>query len=85
MQAALSVRLGADASDAGKVVDFLFMQLTGAAPSAKDKADFVDLIENKTYSVESLAVIASELSLNPIAASLVGLATTGLPFVLPNA
>ena len=84
MQAALSVRLGADASDAGKVVDFLFMQLTGAAPSAKDKADFVDLIANKTYSVEGLAVIASELSLNPIAASLVGLAITGLPFVLPN-
>jgi len=85
MQAALSVRLGPDASDAGKVVDFLFMQLTGAPSSAKDKAGFVDLIANKTYSVESLAVLASELSLNPIAASLVGLATTGLPFVLPNA
>jgi hypothetical protein len=85
MQAALSVRLGADASDPGKVVDFLFVHLTGAPPSAKDKASFVDLILNKTYSVESLAVIASELSLNPIAASLVGLATSGLPFVLPNA
>jgi len=85
MQAALSVRLGADASDPGKVVDFLFAQLTGAPPSAKDKASFVDLIVNKTYSVESLAVLASELSLNPIAASLVGLATSGLPFVLPNA
>ena len=85
MQAALSVRLGADASDAGKVVDFLFVQLTGAPPSAKDRAGFVDLIANKTYSVEGLAVLASELSLNPIAASLVGLATSGLPFVLPNA
>ena len=85
MQAALSVRLGADASDAGKVVDFLFVQLTGAPPSAKDKAGFVDLIANKTYSVEGLAVLASELSLNPIAASLVGLATSGLPYVLPNA
>ena len=85
MQAALSVRLGADAADPGKVVDFLFVQLTGAPPSAKDKASFVDLIVNKNYSVESLAVLASELSLNPIAASLVGLATSGLPFVLPNA
>ena len=84
MQAALGVRLGADASDPGKVVDFLFVQLTGAPPSAKDKASFVDLILNKTYSTESLAVVASELSLNPIAASLVGLATSGLPYVLPS-
>ena len=84
MQAALSVRLGPDASDAGKVVDFLFMQLTGAPSSAKDKASFVDLIVNKTYSVESLAVAASELSFNPIAPTLVGLASSGLPFILPN-
>jgi hypothetical protein len=84
MQAALGVRLGPDASDAGKVVDFLFVQLTGDPPSAKDKAGFVDLILNKTYSSESLAVVASELSLNPIAASLVGLATSGLPYVLPS-
>ena len=84
MQAALSVRLGADASDPGKVVDFLFVQLTGDPPSAKDKAGFVDLIANKTFSVESLAVAASELSFNPIATSLVGLASSGLPFILPN-
>ena len=84
MQAALSVRLGADASDPGKVVDFLFVQLTGDTPSAKDKAGFVDLIGNKTFSVESLAVAASELSFNPIATSLVGLASSGLPFILSN-
>lgn len=84
MQAALGVRLGADASDPGKVVDFLFIQLTGAPPSVKDKSSFVDLIMNKTYSTESLAVMASELSFNPIAASLVGLATSGLPYVLPS-
>ena len=84
MQAALGVRLGADASDPSKVVDFLFVQLTGAPPSTKDKASFVDLILNKTYSTESLAVLGSELSLNPIAASLVGLATSGLPYVLTS-
>jgi hypothetical protein len=84
MQAALGVRLGADATDAGKVVDFLFVQLTGALPTMKDKASFVDLIVNKTYSVDGLAVAASELSINPIAPSLVGLATSGLPFILPS-
>ena len=84
MQAALSVRLGADASDPGKVVDFLFVQLTGAVPSAQDKASFVNLIVNQTYSIESLAVAASELSLNPAATALVGLATSGLPYLLPS-
>ena len=83
MKAALNVRLGADASDPGKVVDFLFVQLTGAVPNAQDKASFVNLIVNQTYSIESLAVAASELSLNPVAPALVGMATTGLPYVLP--
>ena len=84
MQAALNVRLGADASNPGKVVDFLFTQLTGALPSSQDKASFVNLILNQTYSIESLAVVAAELSINPIAPSLVGLATNGLPYVLPS-
>ena len=84
MQAALSVRLGADSSDPGKVVDFLFMQLTKGLPSPQDKATFVNLIVNQTYSIESLAVTAADLSLNPISTALVGLATTGLPYVLPS-
>jgi len=84
MKAALNVRLGADASDPSKVVDFLFVQLTGAVPNAQDKASFVNLIVNQTYSIESLAVAASELSLNPAAPTLVGLATTGLPYLLPS-
>ncbi len=84
MQAALNVRLGADAIDPGKVVDFLFVQLTKELPSPADKATFVNLIVNQTYSVESLAVAAAELSLNPISTALVGLATSGLPYVLPS-
>ena len=84
MQAALSVRLGADAKDPGKVVDFLFIQLTKVPPSPSDKATFVNLILNQTYSIESLAVTAADLSLNPISTALVGLATSGLPYVLPS-
>jgi len=84
MKAALNVRLGADATDPGKVVDFLFVQLTGAVPSAQDKASFVNLIVNQTYSIENLAVAASELSLNPATPTLVGLATSGLPYLLPS-
>ena len=85
MQAALNVRLGADALDPGKVVDFLYYQLTGGGlPSPSDKAAYVDLILNKTYSIEGLAVAAAELPLNPIESSLMGLATSGLPFILPS-
>ena len=84
MQAALNVRLGADAKDPGKVVDFLFIQLTKEPPSPSDKATFVNLILNQTYSIESLAVTAADLSLNPISTALVGLATSGLPYVLPS-
>lgn len=84
MKAALNVRLGADASDPGKVVDFLFVQLTKEPPSPSDKATFVNLILNQTYSIESLAVTAADLSLNPISTALVGLATSGLPYVLPS-
>jgi uncharacterized radical SAM superfamily Fe-S cluster-containing enzyme len=75
----------ADALDPGKVVDFLYSQLTGGGlPSPSDKAAYVDLILNKTYSIEGLAVAAAELPLNPIEPSLVGLATSGLPFILPS-
>jgi hypothetical protein len=84
MQAALNVRLGADAKDPGKVVDFLFVQLTKEPPGPSDKATFVNLILNQTYSIESLAVTAADLSLNPISTALVGLATSGLPYVLPS-
>jgi Ca2+-binding RTX toxin-like protein len=85
MQAALNVRLGADALDPGKVVDFLYSQLTGGGlPSPSDKAAYVDLILNKTYSIAGLAVAAAEPPLNPIEPSLMGLATSGLPFILPS-
>ena len=85
MKAALNVRLGTDSTDPGKVVDFLFVQLTGAVPSAQENASFVNLIVNQTYSIESLAVAAAELSLNPAAPALVGMATSGLPYLLPPA
>jgi hypothetical protein len=82
---ATAIKLPNLMANAGKVVDFLYSQLTGGGlPSPSDKAAYVDLILNKTYSIEGLAVAAAELSLNPVEASLVGLATSGLPFILPS-
>ena len=54
----------------------------GVAPSAEIQALYVGMIVNQTYSIESLAVFASDLNLNPVVAELVGMATTGLPYQL---
>ena len=80
MQEALKIRLGASFNDAGKVVDFLYERLLGALPSPEVKNIYVSWVLNQTYTVEGLAVYASELNLNPVAADLVGLALTGLPY-----
>lgn len=80
MQEALKIRLGANASDAGQVVDFLYGRLMGVPPNQETKNVYVSWIVNQTHTIESLAVYASELSLNPVVADLVGLATTGLSY-----
>lgn len=80
MQEALKIRLGASFNDAGKVVDFLYERLVGALPSPEVKNIYVSWVLNQTYTVEGLAVYASDLNLNPVVADLVGLALTGLPY-----
>ena len=83
MHEALSIRLGADAQSPEKVVSFLYEQLTGAAPSAIERDNFVGWISEGRYSVDGLAVFASELALNPVAAQLTGMASLGLAYVTP--
>ncbi len=84
MKEALKVRLGEDALNPNKVVDFLYERLVGATPSLEVHNMYVTMISNQTFTIESLAVFASELNLNPVVTELVGLATTGLPY-LPTA
>jgi hypothetical protein len=80
MQEALKIRLGASFNDAGKVVDFLYERLVGVLPSPEIKNIYVGWVLNQNYTVEGLAVYASELNLNPVVTDLVGLALTGLPY-----
>jgi len=80
MQEALKIRLSASFNDAGKVVDFLYERLVGTLPSPEVKSIYVGWVLNQAYTVEGLAVYASELNLNPVVADLVGLAITGLPY-----
>ena len=81
MTEALKIKLGVNASDSGQVVDFLYERLMGTLPTAEVKNLYVGWIQNQTYSIEGLAVYASNLSLNPVASDLVGLVTTGLFYI----
>lgn len=84
MHEALAIRLGTDAQNPEKLVSFLYERLTGAAPIQSEKEKYVSWITSGNYTVDSLAVYASELSLNPVVAQLTGMATTGILFEIPN-
>jgi len=84
MHEALAVRLGADAQNTEKLVSFLYERLTGFAPIQSEKEKYVGWITSGAYTHDSLAVYASELSLNTVVAQLTGMATTGIAFVMPN-
>ena len=84
MHEALAVRLGADAQNAEKLVSFLYERLTGMTPIQSEKEKYVGWITSGAYTVDSLAVFASELALNSVVAQLTGMATTGIAFEMPS-
>jgi hypothetical protein len=77
-QLAVNARLGAGASNAA-VVDLLFTNLVGHAPSAAEAAPFVQMLEHGT-SVGALAAMAAEHPLNLGHIDLVGLSANGLAY-----
>lgn len=83
MHDALAIRLGADAQNAYKVVSFLYQTLTGVVPDQSTQDFYVSWIQSGAYTIDSLAVYASELSLNAVTAQLTGMATTGVAYDLP--
>lgn len=78
---ALDVRLGAGYSDES-LVDLLYLNLAGVAPSRADQASIVGLIENGTFTQASLVMYAAEMPLNAANIGLTGLAAQGLPYVM---
>ena len=84
MHEALAVRLGADAQNAEKLVSFLYERLTGMVPIQSEKEKYVGWITSGAYTADSLAVYASELSLNSVVTQLTGMATTGIAFEMPS-
>jgi hypothetical protein len=84
MHEALAVRLGADAQNTEKLVSFLYERLTGSVPIRSEKDKYVSWITSGAYTADTLAVFASELSLNPVVTQLTGMATTGISFEMPT-
>jgi len=80
MQLALNFALG-DAPNNAAVVELLYTNIVGTAPSAADRAYFVAMLDNHIYTQAGLGVMAAELSLNASNIHLAGLAATGLEYL----
>ncbi|MBG9389805.1 trypsin-like serine peptidase [Caenimonas aquaedulcis] len=80
MQLALDVRLGAGAGNAA-VVDLLYTNVTGAAPSPEVRAHFVALLDQHDISQVGLAGYAALTDLNASNIGFAALVLTGLPYL----
>ncbi|MEY3886194.1 MAG: hypothetical protein RL650_286 [Pseudomonadota bacterium] len=77
---AISAVLGAKPTNK-QVVDLLFTNVIGFAPTADQAAPFVKMLDDKSYSINGLAKMAADTPFNLTAINLTGLANTGLPYV----
>ena len=77
---AISAKLGATPTNK-QVVDLLFTNVIGVAPSPDQAAPFVKMLDDKSYSVTALAKMAADTPFNMTAVNLTGLASTGLAYL----
>ena len=81
MSAGLDVVLGANASSLS-VVELIWNNLIGPPTPADNISQYSALIDNGTYTSAGLAIVAADHSLNTTAIDLVGLAQTGVEYIL---
>jgi serralysin len=80
MQMALGARLGVDASNTA-VVNLLYTNVMGGAPTAADAAAYVALLDHGTLSQAALGQIAAETAQNAAQIDLVGLSHSGIDYI----
>jgi hypothetical protein len=80
MQLAINARLGATPSHK-EVVDLLFTNVVGQPPDAATRKAFTDLLDNGTFTLGGLGVLAADTELNKSNINLVGLIKTGLEYL----
>ena len=81
MSAGLDVVLGANASSLS-VVELIWNNLIGPPTPADNISQYSALVDNGTYTSAGLAIVAADHSLNTTAIDLVGLAQTGVEYIL---
>ena len=81
MQAALDVVLEPNASSLS-VVEMIWENLIGPPTPADNISQYSALIDNGTYTSAGLAIVAADHSLNTTAIDLVGLASTGVEYII---
>ena len=79
MQLALNFHLGAGASNT-LIVQTLYTNVVGFAPSPENLAAFVGLLENHSFTPATLGMLAADHDLNLARIDLVGLMQTGIEF-----
>ena len=79
---AIDARLGAAASNL-EVVNLLYTNVVGSAPSADVARGYTDLLANGTHTKGSLTLLAAMTDLEALRIDLVGLAASGLDYVQP--
>jgi hypothetical protein len=79
MQLAIDVKLGPEASHKA-VVDLLYANVLGMAPSQADEALFTSWLDSGAWSVSALGLFAADTALNASNINLVGLSAKGLPY-----
>ena len=81
MQLAIDAALGVDAVNHTSVVDLLYENVVGVAPTVADQAFYVDLLDSGVHTVSSIGIFAAETVLNQENIDLVGLSQTGLAYL----
>lgn len=80
MQLAINARLGSNPSH-DQVVDLLYTNVVGTAPDSATRKSFTDLLDNHTYTIASLGLMAADTLQNSVNINLVGLQETGLEYI----
>jgi hypothetical protein len=79
MQLTLIAKLGVNASDR-QVVDLLYTNIVGIAPSEDVAQQYVNMLSNGTYTQADLAVVAADTADDAVNIDLTGLRLHGLAF-----
>ncbi|PSJ16191.1 DUF4214 domain-containing protein [Nitrosomonas supralitoralis] len=80
MEFAINTKLGVSVSN-NDIVNLLYTNVMGSAPSISDLNYYVGLLRDGTYTEAGLGILAADSTINASNINLIGLATTGLEFV----